>query len=73
VKVTIGSTKIGQINMTKGQSRPNIPETFEKLDDDFFSVGQDDSFYETLNELGEDIRNEILSSLNDIALSEDIY
>ncbi|CAI2147428.1 Uncharacterised protein [Serratia marcescens] len=35
VKVTIGSTKIGQINMTKGQSRPNIPETFEKLDDDF--------------------------------------
>lgn len=72
-KVTIGSTKIGQINMAKGQSRPNIPETFEKLDDNFFSVGQDDSFYETLNELGEDIRNKILSSLNDIALSEDVY
>lgn len=72
-KITIGSTKIGQINMAKGQSRPSIPETFEKLDGDFFSVGQDDSFYEVLNELGENIRNEILSSLNDIALSEDVY
>lgn len=72
-KNIIGSTKIGQINMTKGQSRPNIPETFDKLNDDFFSVGQDDSFYEVLNELGEGIRNDILSSLNDIALSEDIY
>ncbi|MEB7275109.1 hypothetical protein LCR13_01345 [Escherichia coli] len=72
-KNIIGSTKIGQLNMAKGQSRPSIPEAFEKLDESFFSVGQDDSFYEVLNELGEDIRNEILSSLNDIALSEDIY
>lgn len=72
-KKVIGSTKIGQFNMIKGQSRPSIPEVFEKLDKDFFSVGQDDSFYEVLNELGENIRNEILSSLNDIALNEDIY
>lgn len=72
-KHTIGSTKIGQFNMVKDQRRPNIPETFEKLDENFFSVGQDDSFYERLNDLGEDIRNAILLSLNDIALDEDMY
>lgn len=51
-KNVIGSTKIGQFNMTRGQSRPSIPEDFEKLDENFFSVGQDDSFYEVLNDLG---------------------
>lgn len=69
----IGSTKIGQFNMEKDQRRPNIPETFETLNENFFSVGQDDSFYEGLSVLGEDIRDEILSSLNDIALNETIY
>ncbi|EAW1174397.1 ATP-binding protein [Salmonella enterica subsp. enterica] len=72
-KNIIGSTKIGQFNWVKGQNRPSIPEEFTKLDHLFFSVGQDDSFYEALNDLGEDIRTEILSSLNDIALNEDIY
>ncbi|MTC55279.1 MULTISPECIES: AAA family ATPase [Providencia] len=69
----IGSTKIGQLNMEKGQDRPKIPKVFNQLDEQFFSVGQDDSFYEALNDLGEGIRSEILSSLNDIALNEDIY
>lgn len=72
-KNVIGSTKIGQFNMVKGQSRPDIPITFHKLDENFFSIGQDDSFYEQLNELGENIRDTILSSLNDIALDENIY
>ncbi|EKY3188510.1 ATP-binding protein, partial [Cronobacter sakazakii] len=29
-KNIIGSIKIGQFNMAKGQSRPSIPESFEK-------------------------------------------
>jgi len=69
----IGSTKIGQFDMEKDQRRPKIPDSFETLDERFFSVGQDDSFYEELNELGEQVRDEILSALNDIALNENIY
>lgn len=69
----VGSTKIGQRDMAKGQRRPEIPDDFEKLDNRFFSVGQDDSFYENLNELGEHIREQILSALNDIALDEELY
>jgi predicted ATPase len=69
----IGSTKIGQLDMEKDQRRPKIPDSFETLDERFFSVGQDDSFYEELNQLGEQVRDEILSALNDIALNENIY
>jgi hypothetical protein len=73
IKHEIGSTKIGQFDMKKNQRRPIIPDKFEMLDENFFSVGQDDSFYEELNELGEHVRDKILSSLNDIALNEQIY
>lgn len=73
VRNTIGSTKIGQFDMEKKQRRPEIPDDFETLDERFFSVGQDDSFYEVLNELAEGIRDQILSALNDIALNEEIY
>ncbi|WP_417538682.1 AAA family ATPase [Marinobacter sp.] len=73
IRHRIGSTKIGQFDMKKDQRRPDIPEVFERLDDKFFSVGQDDSFYEELNKLGDDIRDEILISIKDIALDENIY
>jgi predicted ATPase len=72
-KKRIGSIKIGQFDMNKDQRRPNIPDVFTELDDKFFSVGQDDSFYDELNSLGENIRAEILISLNDIALKEELY
>jgi hypothetical protein len=72
-RIAIGSTKIGQFDMEKNQRRPKIPDNFESLDERFFSVGQDDSFYEELNSLGERIRDEILSALNDIALYENTY
>jgi energy-coupling factor transporter ATP-binding protein EcfA2 len=69
----IGSTKIGQFDMGKDQRRPKIPDSFNALDDAFFSVGQDDSFYDELNNLGENTRSQILSALNDIALDENLY
>lgn len=72
-KVRIGSVKIGQFDMDKDQRRPDIPDHFDNLGEQFFSVGQDDSYYDELNSLGERTRNEILSALNDIALNEDLY
>ncbi|WP_417529094.1 hypothetical protein [Marinomonas shanghaiensis] len=72
-KNVIGSTKIGQFDMKRDQRRPSIPDSFNQLDNAFFSVGQDDSFYDELNKLGENIRSQILSALNDIALNENLY
>lgn len=69
----LGSIKIGQFNMESGQRRPDIPPDFTELGNDFFSVGQDVAYYERLNNLGEEIRDKILTSLNDIALNNDIY
>ncbi|OLS34184.1 hypothetical protein BTR22_19030 [Alkalihalophilus pseudofirmus] len=69
----IGGVKIGQFGMIEGQKRPGIPEEFNTLSKDFFSLGQDVSYYERLNNLGEDIRHKVLSSLKDFALNQSIY
>jgi predicted ATPase len=72
-KRLIGSIKIGQYQMKKGQMRPDIPNEFEKLGEDFFSLGQDVSYYSNLNSLGDDIRHSILDALNDMALKPSVY
>ncbi|MFC5411906.1 AAA family ATPase [Larkinella bovis] len=72
-KKRLGSIKIGQKGMGVSQRKPNLPEIFTSLSSDFFSLGQDVSYYEELNELGEDLRDNILSSLNDISFNQDIY
>lgn len=69
----IGAVKIGQFNMVPKQRSPEIPTDFDMLDERFFSLGQDVSYYERLNNLGEEIRDKILSGLNDIALDSELY
>ncbi len=69
----IGGVKIGQFQMRQGQRRPLIPDQFEKLSDAFFSVGQDDSYYQSLNDLGPTIRDQVLGALRDIANDENIF
>lgn len=69
----IGDVKIGQYGMLPEQRRANILETFDSLSNEFFSLGQDESYYSILNEYGEEVRNDILRSLNDIAFDENIY
>lgn len=64
---SIGSVKIGQTKMKKEQRRPDLPEQFDALGDKFFSLGQDDSYYENLNRLGDQWRDQILSGLRDVA------
>src|SRR5882757_9696113 len=68
----IGSVKIGQFDL--GDSgRPELPDEFERLGTNQFSLGQDDSYYHELNGLGDEIRNDILESLNDVALNLDLF
>lgn len=67
----IGHVKIGQFGMREG--RPSLPEHFAHLSEDHFSLGQDGTYYEALNSLGDNIRDEILRGLRDLALDSDLF
>ncbi|WP_258534410.1 ATP-binding protein [Streptomyces sp. PT12] len=68
----IGEVKIGEYGMPSNSS-VQVPESFEFLDETFFSLGQDDSYYERLGSLGSQIREVVLSSLRDMAFDERIF
>jgi hypothetical protein len=72
-RLDIGGVKVGQFNMPNTLRTPELPNEFEKLDSNYFSLGQDDSYYVKIKELGEGKRIEILSSLNDIAFDSNLY
>ncbi|MFJ7911974.1 AAA family ATPase [Kitasatospora sp. NPDC096204] len=68
----LGSLKIGRLGLEIDQ-RPVTAGLFNSLDHDQFSVGQDDSYYEEIQKLGDDTRLAILRGLRDIALDEGIF
>jgi predicted ATPase len=69
----IGGVKIGEFSMPKERDRPDLPRTFTELEDGFFSLGQDDSYYESLNQLGTDVREAVLRGLRDAALDLELF
>lgn len=69
----IGGVKIGQVEMRKEQRRPSLPSRFTVLDQAFFSLGQDDSYYESLNRLGSALRDQVLFALRDVAAIEEAW
>lgn len=70
---TLGGVKIGQFDMEVGQRSPNLPSNFESLSEEFFALGQGEDYYENVKNLGEELRNAILSGLNDIALDSTLW
>ena len=71
----IGDVKIGAIGMAKEPElrKPNPPKDFVRLESPFFSLGQNDSYYENLNALGAEIRDIVLECLRDIAAEPTIF
>lgn len=75
----LGSTKIGQVGLKgsrtseKGFRRPEIPDNFEILPDDFFSLGQDVGYYNSINEYLPQSRALVYEGLRDIAYNEDSF
>jgi predicted ATPase len=72
-KHEIGDVKIGQFGMKEGQRTPKLPGEFDNLDESFFSLGQDENYYEKLNELGEKLRKRILDGLRDMAAAPKLF
>ena len=64
----IGGVKIGQFEMGDDQRGAAIPKNFDELDERFFSLGRDASYYEDLSGLGADVRDRVLRGLRDMAL-----
>ncbi|WP_168118514.1 AAA family ATPase [Paenibacillus sp. HB172176] len=67
----IGAVKIGSL---KNRNTDNVLEyPFERLDEDFCSLGQSIAYYENLGKLDEGIAREILTALKDVATNEVVY
>lgn len=64
----IGEVKIGQRGL--GSGAPSISAAFERLPNDFFSLGQSESYYESLNEIDARLRDRVLDGLRDIAVND---
>ncbi|MBS1683232.1 MAG: AAA family ATPase [Bacteroidetes bacterium] len=70
---TIGSIKIGYVDQGEGERRLAIGDVFDTLQEDCFSLGQSDEYYENLNKLGTETRDDILLALRDIAKMPEMF
>lgn len=69
--ISIGSVKIASDDQEKKKITP-LDAEFEELPDNYFSLGQTLKYYQVLNELGKDVRDQILYGLRDIVIRPDL-
>ena len=78
----VGNIKIGEAglkphhsgaNLPEGHRSPSLSKKFYSLDESQFSLGQDDSYYENLSTLGDEIRKNVLTALRDVAFDLEIW
>jgi ABC-type transport system involved in cytochrome c biogenesis ATPase subunit len=72
-QIDLGHVKIGRAGMTEAQATTIIPENFSRLDDQYFSLGQSENYYETLSDLGIEIRDKVLIALRDCSYNLTIF
>jgi predicted ATPase len=73
VEHDIGGVKIGEFDMAPKQRRPELPGEFPRLDQRFFSLGQDADYYEAINKLDPETAQNLLAALKDIVADEELY
>ena len=69
----VGSVKIGMVNMDKGKIFDHIPKSFTALPEQYFSLGQEEQYYENIVQLGEEKRKHILAALRDVAYNLELF
>ncbi|MGW2065767.1 AAA family ATPase [Streptomyces sp. NPDC001937] len=70
----IGHVKIASLDMEPdAETDVRLPSSFTTLSDEYFSVGQDDTYYERLNELAGSTSEPVLRGLRDMALDEQVF
>jgi len=78
VKKSVGLVKIGRKGMVgsrhDGELRaPKIPTQFNELKPDYFSIGQDENYYETLASFDQYTADRVLLGLRDMAADISIF
>jgi len=74
-----GEVKIGHSGLEPGgEAGPNtrapaLDSSFDTLPEDYFSLGQAENYYETLNALSPDLKEKILVGLKDLALDQERF
>ena len=76
----IGEVKIGQkglrpsATVSDGHRSPTLSEDFDSLENTFFSLGESESYYETLNKtLDDELKENILRRLRDSAFDLNLF
>jgi predicted ATPase len=68
VEHDIGNVKIGYFEQTQGWTAHKIPDQFENLGENFFSLGQEAEYYQNIkNNLSSEVAKHLLGALRDIA------
>jgi len=71
--IEIGTVKIGYYSVEEDTGTTSISSEFQSLSAEYFSLGQDVDYYKNLNKLGSELRNHVLTNLNDISFNTSIY
>lgn len=71
IKHDLGYIKIANFGQTT-ESRMELPEQFESLNEDYFSLGQSPEYYQTIQSLSTPLKTLFLSSIKDIVFDEDL-
>lgn len=66
-KYPLGPVKIGARGMESGRTADLLPKEFRTVPKDFFSLGQDESYYENVSRLEAGTRKRLLEALRDLA------
>lgn len=54
-------------------NRPLTAGSYDHLNDQYFSLGQEDTYYEKIKTLGDDLRTSILETLRDMAFDNEVF
>lgn len=70
-KHDIGHIKIGYFGQEE-RTRTEVPKVFAQLDENFFSLGQGDEYYQNIKKLSDDLAQAVLDGLNDIVQDDQL-
>jgi ABC-type cobalamin/Fe3+-siderophores transport system ATPase subunit len=71
IKHDLDHVKIANFGQTTTE-RINLPDEFEKLDDQFFSLGQSPEYYSKINALDANLKAQFLIAIRDIVHDEEL-
>jgi predicted ATPase len=67
----LGQVKIGYVGQPHGRTDEKLPDTFEALEPNFFSLGQGVDFYSRMATFPNDLKVQILTALRDVVFDEE--